>query len=234
MARYASAYHEAGHAVVGVLLRWAIRDVSIVPDEQTIGRVRHPRRSELDYWLSEEVKSQKVSARSLRERVALPARELTAAQIRMRHRRARIDIAVRLAGRKAEERFTGKWTEHDGGSDRFEVEVAPAGDRGVSWGTLQWTFKDSLYELGTYIWDAKPAPKVAFTSLLVNGATPDGIIGLPEGFVANQVNSFEEETLRLGPLVLKAEEAGTRQFQPMFNLLFQCAGLRNAPDILHL
>jgi hypothetical protein len=119
-------------------------------------------------------------------------------------------------------------------SGAVEFGVVPAGDRGVSWGTLQWTFKDSLYELGTYIWDAKPAPKVSFTSLLVNGATPDGIIGLPEGFVANQVNSFEEKTLRLGPLVLKAEEAGTRQFQPMFNLLFQCAGLRNAPDILHL
>jgi hypothetical protein len=121
MARYASAYHEAGHAVVGVLLRWAIRDVSIIPDEQTIGRVRHPRRSELDYWLSGEVKSRTTSVPSLKKRVAIPPSELTAAQTRMRHRRARIDIAVRLAGRKAEKRFTGKWHDPYGGSDRLEV-----------------------------------------------------------------------------------------------------------------
>src|SRR5438552_1950774 len=71
MARYAAAYHEAGHAVVGVLLRWAIREVSIIPDEQTIGRVRHPRRSELDYWLSDEVTSLKASAPRLNERVGV-------------------------------------------------------------------------------------------------------------------------------------------------------------------
>lgn len=121
MARYASAYHEAGHAVVGVLLRWAIRDVSIIPDEQTIGRVRHPRRSELDYWLSDEVKSPTASAPSLKERVALPVSQLIAVQTRMRHRRARIDIAVRLAGRKAEKQFTGKWHDPYVGSDRLEV-----------------------------------------------------------------------------------------------------------------
>src|SRR3954470_4516149 len=115
MPRYAAAYHEAGHAVVGVLLRWAIRDVSIVPDDQTIGRVRHPRRSELDYWLSDEVKSLKASAPSLNRRVAIPPSELTAVQMRMRHRRARIDIAVRLAGRKAETRFTGTSSVPGGG-----------------------------------------------------------------------------------------------------------------------
>jgi hypothetical protein len=121
MPRYAAAYHEAGHAVVGVLLRWAIRDVSIVPDDQTIGRVRHPRRSELDYWLSDEVKSLKASAPSLNRRVAIPPSELTAVQMRMRHRRARIDIAVRLAGRKAETRFTGTSSVPGGGFDRLEV-----------------------------------------------------------------------------------------------------------------
>jgi hypothetical protein len=75
---------------------------------------------------------------------------------------------------------------------------------------------------------------LAFISLLVTGATTDGIVGLPDGFVADQANSFEEATFRLGPPVLKAEEAGTRQFQPLFNLLFQCAGFRNAPPIHHL
>jgi ATP-dependent Zn protease len=121
MARYAVAYHEAGHAVVGVLLRWVIRYVSIIPDEQTLGRVYHPRRSKLDYWLAEEVKSPNASARSHRKQVGLRLGELTAAQIRMRHRRARIDIAVRLAGRKAEKRFTREWTDPNVGSDRSEV-----------------------------------------------------------------------------------------------------------------
>ena len=121
MARHAAAYHEAGHAVVGVLLRWAIRDVSIVPDEQTIGRVRHPRRSELDYWLADEVKSQKASAPTLNERVGIPRSEWTAVQLRMRHRRARIDIAVRLAGLKAEARFTRASNVPGGGFDRREV-----------------------------------------------------------------------------------------------------------------
>jgi ATP-dependent Zn protease len=121
MARYTSAYHEAGHAVVGVLLRWAIRDVSVIPDEQTMGRVRHPRRSELDYWLSDEVKSLKDSAPSLTERVAIPPSELTAVQMRMRHRRAHIDIAVRLAGLKAETRFTGTSNVPGGRFDRMEV-----------------------------------------------------------------------------------------------------------------
>ena len=121
MARYLAAYHEAGHAVVGVLLRWAIRDVSIVPDEQTIGRIRHPRRSELDYWLSDEVKSLKASAPRLKKRPLLSSSELTAAQMRMRHRRGRIDIAVRLAGLKAEARFTGTSNVPGGGIDRLEV-----------------------------------------------------------------------------------------------------------------
>jgi hypothetical protein len=55
MQRYITSYHEAGHVVVGVLLRWAIREVSIIPEEDSAGRVRHPRKSELDYWLAEEV-----------------------------------------------------------------------------------------------------------------------------------------------------------------------------------
>jgi hypothetical protein len=119
-------------------------------------------------------------------------------------------------------------------SGAVEFGIVPAGDRGVAWDTLRWTFKESLYELARYVWDAKPSPKLAFIALLATGATADGIIGLPSGFVGDQANSFEEPTFRLGPLVLKAEEAGTRQFQPMFNLLFQCAGFRNAPDLQYL
>jgi ATP-dependent Zn protease len=121
MARYGVAYHEAGHAVVGVLLRWAIRYVSIIPDDQTLGRVHHPRRSDLDYWSADEVKSVNACTPGLKKRVALPLSKLTAVQMRMRHRRARIDIAVRLAGRKAEKRFTGKWHDPYVGSDRLEV-----------------------------------------------------------------------------------------------------------------
>jgi hypothetical protein len=119
-------------------------------------------------------------------------------------------------------------------SGAVEFGVVPAGDRGVPWDTLRWTFKESLYELARYVWDAKPSPKLAFISLLVTGATAEGIAGLPDGFVRDQANSFEEPTFRLGPLLLKGEEVGTRQFQPMFNLLFQCAGIRNAPDLQYL
>jgi hypothetical protein len=95
--------------------------VSIIADQQTLGRVYHPRRSELDYWPAQEVKSLNASAPKLKERVALPPSELTGAQMRMRHRRARIDIAVRLAGRKAEKRFAGEWNDPYVGSDRLEV-----------------------------------------------------------------------------------------------------------------
>jgi hypothetical protein len=119
-------------------------------------------------------------------------------------------------------------------SGAVEFGVVPAGDRGVAWDTLRWTFKESLYELARYVWDAKPSPKLAFISLLVTGATAGGIAGLSEEFVGDQANSFEEATFQLGPVVLKGEEAGTRQFQPLFNLLFQCAGFRNAPNLQQL
>jgi hypothetical protein len=119
-------------------------------------------------------------------------------------------------------------------SGAVEFGVALAGDRGLDSDMVRWIFKESLYELASYVWEAKPSPKLAFISLLVTGATADGIIGLPDGFVGDQANSFEEATFRRGPLVLKAEEAGTHQFQPLFNLLFQCAGFRNAPQLLQL
>lgn len=116
--RHAVAYHEAGHAVVGVLLRWAIKEVSIIPTLDTLGRVIHPR-SFVDYWAAEEIAShRRRSGIDLRSLVEPPDRP---GQSRLRRARARIDIAVRLAGRKAEKRFTGKWNNNVGGFDRFQV-----------------------------------------------------------------------------------------------------------------
>ncbi len=40
-AMISTAYHEAGHAVMGFMLGIRIRNVSIVPDESTFGRVEH-------------------------------------------------------------------------------------------------------------------------------------------------------------------------------------------------
>jgi hypothetical protein len=63
----------------------------------------------------------KASAPALNERVGTSQSEWTAVQMRMRHRRARIDIAVRLAGLKAETRFTGTSNVPGRGFDRVEV-----------------------------------------------------------------------------------------------------------------
>src|SRR5438552_723888 len=54
--REKAAYHEAGHVVVGVLLRWAIREVSIARRGTLLGQVRHPR-TLTDYWSAEEIAS---------------------------------------------------------------------------------------------------------------------------------------------------------------------------------
>lgn len=116
--RHAVAYHEAGHAVVGVRLRWAIKEVSIVRTADTFGHIIHPR-SSVDYWAAEEVASQRrrsgIDPRSVADPLGDPAHS------RLRLARARIDIAVRLAGPKAEKRFTGKWNDDVGGFDRFQV-----------------------------------------------------------------------------------------------------------------
>jgi hypothetical protein len=119
-------------------------------------------------------------------------------------------------------------------SGAVEFGVVPAGEHGIDWSTVEWVFTEALYELARFVWSSPSKPKVAFLSLLVTGATPEGIVGVPESFVANYPNVFEETKLRLGPLVMKIEEVGTRQFQPMFDLLFQCAGFRNAPGLLDL
>jgi ATP-dependent Zn protease len=113
------AYHEAGHAVVGVLLRWAIRHVSIVPSGGTLGYIRHPR-TLVDYWSPEEIAS----------RISLPSVDNTKAankytpdhpaRSRLRRTRARIDIAVRLAGAKAEKRFAGRWNHRTAHFDRSQ------------------------------------------------------------------------------------------------------------------
>jgi hypothetical protein len=119
-------------------------------------------------------------------------------------------------------------------SGAIEFGVVPAGKHGIDLSTVQWVFTGALYEVAGFVWSSPSKPKVAFLSLLVTGATHEGIVGVPESFVANYPNVFEETNLRLGPLVMKVEEVGTRQFQPMFDLLFQCAGFRNAPALLDL
>jgi hypothetical protein len=119
-------------------------------------------------------------------------------------------------------------------SGAVEFCIVPAGTNGIDWDTVQWVFTESLYELARYVWAGSTNPTTAFLSLLVTGATEQGIVGLPPEFTRESPNAFEEESLRLGPLLLNAEGAGTRQFQPMFNLLFQCAGFRAAPGLLEL
>ena len=116
------AYHEAGHVVVGVLLRWAIREVSIVPFGNTLGHVRHPR-SAVDYWSAEEIASQR-SRSEMSGTSPLPGSSLSQApsSAGLRRTRARIDIAVRLAGPLAERLFTGRWNVHCGAVDRFQVQ----------------------------------------------------------------------------------------------------------------
>ncbi len=119
-------------------------------------------------------------------------------------------------------------------SGAVEFCIVPAGSSGIGWNTVQWVFTESLCELARYVWAGPANPKTAFLSLLVTGATEQGIVGLPPEFIGDSPNAFEEETIRLGPVLLSAEGAGTRQFQPMFNLLFQCAGFRAAPGLLEL
>lgn len=119
-------------------------------------------------------------------------------------------------------------------SGAVEFGVAPAGEHGIAWSTVEWVFTEALYEIARFVWSSPSKPQVAFLSLLVMGSTPEGLVGLPRSFVANYPNAFEETRFRLGPLVMRVEEVGTRQFQPMFDLLFQCAGFRNAPAILDL
>ena len=116
------AYHEAGHVVVGVLLRWAIREVSIVPCASTLGHVRHPR-SSVDYWSAEEIASQR-SRSEMSGTAPLPGNDSaqTPSSAGLRRTRARIDIAVRLAGPLAERLFTGRWNVYCGNVDRFQVQ----------------------------------------------------------------------------------------------------------------
>lgn len=120
--RECTAYHEAGHVVVGVLLRWAIREVSIVACGNTLGHVRHPR-SAVDYWSAEEIASQR-SRPEMSGTAPLMGNALSQAPnlAALRRTRARIDIAVRLAGPLAERLFTGRWNVHCGAVDRFQVQ----------------------------------------------------------------------------------------------------------------
>ena len=120
LTRERTAYHEAGHAVVGVLLRWAIKEVSIVPAYGMLGHVRHPR-SAVDYWSVEEIASRRSRSgmSDLASLVESPLEKPT--HSRLRRTRACVDIAVRLAGVQAEKLFTGRWNERGAGFDRFQV-----------------------------------------------------------------------------------------------------------------
>jgi hypothetical protein len=116
-------------------------------------------------------------------------------------------------------------------SGAVEFGVTAGTEAGLDWAILKSTFTNSLYELADYVWQAPSKPRSAFLTLLVTDAAPHGMAGLPSGYTQGVDNSFEEKELRLGPLVLKAEDAGSSQFQPMFDLLFQCAGFHGAPSI---
>ncbi len=116
-------------------------------------------------------------------------------------------------------------------SGAVEFGVTAGTETGIDWPILRSTFASSLYALADYVWQSPSKPATAFLTLLITDAAPHGIAGLPSGYIQGFDNKFEEQELRLGPLILKAEDAGSRQFQPMFDLLFQCAGFRGAPPI---
>ena len=122
------AYHEAGHAVAGVLLRWAIREVSIGPINRLAGYIRHPRGvDDLDCSSLEPpgwrvLPSVGRSAAAMSRQRGVPARTQRS---RLRNARARADIAVRLAGPRAERRVTGRWNNRSASIDGWQaLEVA--------------------------------------------------------------------------------------------------------------
>jgi hypothetical protein len=117
-------------------------------------------------------------------------------------------------------------------SGAVEFGVGAGSGEGIDWRIVEWVFTDSLYELARHVWDGPSKPQTAFISLLVTGATSKGFVALSSQFASDSPNALEESRFRLGPLLLKREEAGTRQFQPLFDLLFQCAGFRNGPSLL--
>lgn len=118
-ARERLAYHEAGHVVVGVMLRWAIRTVSIAPEGYLTGYVRHPRTA-TDYWSAEDI-ARYGPLPPLSEAASRIESVRYTERATLRRRRARIEIAVILAGRKAEMRFTGRWQHWNGTSDCFQT-----------------------------------------------------------------------------------------------------------------
>lgn len=123
------AYHEAGHAVAAVLLRRAITYVSIVPTDECLGHVRHPtgvadpdRQSGDTFREQPPLEPEAIAGwweRSQRWAVTYEAR------LALRRSRARADIAICLAGPRAEKRFSGRWDNRGARHDR-ELTLALA------------------------------------------------------------------------------------------------------------
>jgi ATP-dependent Zn protease len=117
-----TAYHEAGHAVVAVVLRRAITHVSIVPTDECLGHVQHPTGvADPDRRTIENLKEQSLAdsmaaAAAYLER--LDGGWMTEARYGLRRSRARDDIAIRLAGPRAEKRFSGRWDNRGARHDR--------------------------------------------------------------------------------------------------------------------
>jgi hypothetical protein len=121
-ARKKVAYHEAGHAVAAVVLGRAIIHVSIVPTGEWLGHIRHPKGIADPSFQS---------VVSLRERPPLEIKAKAAwlkrfqrrvrtdgARLALRRRRARAEIAIRLAGSRAEKIFSGRWDNWGARHDR--------------------------------------------------------------------------------------------------------------------
>jgi len=112
-----------------------------------------------------------------------------------------------------------------------EFGVTAGAEEGLGWETVQHVFLHSLYNLGNYVFSVGQTRQIAFLSLLIHLEKRGGIAGLPAPCQGTGPNVFEYDRFRLGPLVLKREEHQTAAYQPMFDLLFQCAGIRNAPSL---
>ena len=117
-ARTATAYHEAGHAVVAWRLGVAVRGVSIVPDEDTSGRCHHAalirgKYPELDDSLRAVVRMQKQVMVSLAGLIA--QRIHSPRSVRRYHahtdHRAAVDVALHLTSSEEEASAFLKWLE---------------------------------------------------------------------------------------------------------------------------
>jgi ATP-dependent Zn protease len=119
----ATAYHEAGHAVVSVLLGRACKHVTIVPDEtqDSLGHLRAEKPlgdplATLNNPLPETAEAFAAAMRGAR---------LYEANLGRMYRRWRSDIAINLAGVRAERRLIGRRNNIGASSDyRRAVDIA--------------------------------------------------------------------------------------------------------------